>query len=453
MKSLPRIISAIFILALPLAAQAQYQVKDDMFPPADPAKEALGKVLFFDKILSGNQNTSCATCHHAFAATGDGLSLPVGAGGVGFGVARSTAGQMGSQITERVPRNAPPIFNKGANFFSALFHDGRVAVDPLQASGFLSPAGDSLPMGLDNALAVQAMFPVQSGAEMAGQAGENAVANAAAAGNLVGADGVWAQLTDRLKAIPEYVALFTQAYSHVNSAADITFVDVANAIGAFEASAWRCTDSPFDRAIGSDGAVSSADFADSISPKALRGADLFYGKANCASCHGGPFQTDLQFYAIAMPQIGPGKGDGVDGHDDHGRERVSGDQADRYKFRTPSLRQVAFTGPWGHDGAYDSLQAMVRHHLNPVNSLNSYDTTQPRLASRDDLNAKDFIAHNDSARRAAIAGANQLSPVDLTDAEFGDLMEFLTVGLTDSSCIDIRSDVPASVPSGLSMAD
>ncbi|MDD9889890.1 MAG: cytochrome-c peroxidase [Gammaproteobacteria bacterium] len=158
-----------------------------MFPPSDPAKEELGKLLFFDKILSGNQNISCATCHHAFAATGDGLSLPVGTGGIGFGVARSIEGQIDSQILERVPRNAPPVFNKGASFFTALFHDGRVAIDPAQPSGFLNPAGDNLPDGLDNLLAVQAMFPVQSAAEMAGQAGENPVADAAAQGNLAAA--------------------------------------------------------------------------------------------------------------------------------------------------------------------------------------------------------------------------------------------------------------------------
>lgn len=424
-----------------------------MFPPADPAKEELGKLLFFDRILSGNQNISCATCHHAFAGTGDGLSLPVGTGGLGFGVARSIEGQMNSQILERVPRNAPPVFNLGANRFTTIFHDGRVAADATKPSGFLSPAGDNLPVGLDNALAVQAMFPVQSGAEMVGQPGENSVADAAAAGNLAGEGGVWAQLTDRLRANPEYVALFTAAYSNINSAADIAFVDVANAIGAFEGSAWRCTDTPFDRAVGSEGAQSGAEILDSISPKVLRGAELFYGKANYASCHDRSFQTDLKFYSIAMPQVGPGKGDGGDGHDDFGRERVSGEAADRYKFRTPSPRQVAFTGSWGHDGAYDTLQAVIRHHLDPVARLSDYDASQLRLPSRSDLDAKDLIAHTDASRRGAIAASNQLSPVVLSDKEVSNLTEFLTVGLTDASCVDLRSDVPVRVPSGLSLAD
>jgi cytochrome c peroxidase len=74
--------------------------------------------------------------------------------------------------------------------------------------------------------------------------------------------------------------------------------------------------------------------------------------------------------------IGPGKGDGFEEHDDYGRERVTGDANDRYKFRTPSLRNVALTGPWRHDGAYNTLEAVVRHHLAPEKSLNAYDVAR-----------------------------------------------------------------------------
>ena len=134
----------------------------------DPAKVALGAQLFFDKILSGNVNISCATCHHALTDTGDGLALPVGEGGRGLGVTRDT-GVGSDAVHERVPRNAPPLFNLGAREFRTLFHDGRVQLDPMQPGGIRSPAGDALPSGLDNVLAVQAMFPVTSGTEMAGQ--------------------------------------------------------------------------------------------------------------------------------------------------------------------------------------------------------------------------------------------------------------------------------------------
>ena len=92
-------------------------------PP--PAKVELGKFLFFDKEFGGNRNISCATCHHPMAATGDGLSLPVGEGGAGLGMTRDT-GTGEDQIHERVPRNAPHIFNLGAREFTRMFHDGRV---------------------------------------------------------------------------------------------------------------------------------------------------------------------------------------------------------------------------------------------------------------------------------------------------------------------------------------
>ena len=58
--------------------------------PHSPARVELGRNLFFDKILSGNLNISCASCHHPLAGTGDGLSLPIGEGGSGLGVTRDT---------------------------------------------------------------------------------------------------------------------------------------------------------------------------------------------------------------------------------------------------------------------------------------------------------------------------------------------------------------------------
>ncbi len=422
-------------------------VTDDDFHEPHSAKEKLGQFLFFDKILSGNKNISCATCHHPFAATSDGISLSVGEGGVGLGVFRNT-GSGDAAIKERVPRHSPHLFSLGAKEFTRLFYDGRVAVDSSQPSGFMSPAGDDLPSGLDNPLAVQALFPVQSTVEMAGQSGENSIADAAASGHLAGPNGVWEQLAIRLQAIEEYVELFKAAFPDIKTAEDITYVQAANAIAAFEAKIGRCTNSVFDQYIRGN--------FDAASEQEVRGGRLFYGKAGCASCHSGKFQTDHQFYAIGVPQIGPGKGDNLpgytDGHDDFGREQVTKEAADRFKFLTPSLRQVALTGPWGHNGAYDDLEAMVRHHLNPKEALNNYDMSQAVLPTSEYLDAIDFIAHNDEVRRQAIADAIDIEPVNLTDQEISDLMAFLHA-LTDVSCIDLRKHVVNRVPSGLSVVD
>jgi cytochrome c peroxidase len=408
----------------------------------------LGMKLFYDKLLSGNRNIACATCHHAMTDTGDWLSLPVGEGGRGLGPARDT-GSGPDAIHERVPRNAPPVFNLGARTFTVMFHDGRLEQDPGHPSGFSSPAGDDLPLGLDNALAAQAMFPVTSATEMAGQPGENAIADATATGDL---PRVWELLAERLRGNDEYVALFMAAYPEgpdaVSTAADITFVHAANAIGAFEGSVWRFDDSPYDRYLRGD--------KQAMSTAALRGLRVFTGKGKCAGCHSGPFQTDLSYHAIAMPQIGPGKGDNLDGysdgHDDFGRERVTGDPADRYRFRTPTLRNVVLTGPWGHAGAYGTLEAVVRHHLDPVAALYNYDPAQAVLPSRPDLDAVDLLVMQDAARLAAIAAANELAPVELSETDIANLLAFLHA-LTDPAAHDLRGDLPASVPSGDPLAD
>jgi cytochrome c peroxidase len=411
-------------------------------PDADVVE--LGRLLFFDKVLSGNLNISCATCHHALTDTGDGLSLPVGEGGSGLGVTRNT-GFGADAIPERVPRNAPPIFNLGAKEFQRMFHDGRVTTDRTQPSGFFSPAGDDLPFGLDNVLAVQAMFPVTSGAEMAGQPGENPIADAAAAGDLAGPDGVWAQLAERLRGIDEYAKRFMLAFD-LRSRDDITFVHAANAIAAFEAVTWRADNSPFDRYLRGDKGA--------ISKNQKRGMKVFYDSklGNCASCHGGPFQTDHSFHAIALPQIGPGKGDGVTGHEDFGREQVTGNARDRHHFRVPTLRNVALTAPYGHSGAFDTLEGIVRHHLDAVSSLNAYDTSQAKLPPRPDLNAIDFLVHNDLQMRAEIAAACEIESIYLREKDIQALMEFLHA-LTDTSTIDLRADVPWEVPSGIPLAD
>lgn len=407
-----------------------------------PAKVELGKNLFFDKLLSGNQNISCATCHHALTDTGDGLSLPIGEGGRGLGVTRDT-GSGADAVHERVPRNAPPVFNLGARSFTVLFHDGRVEADDSFPSGVKTPAGHDLPNTLDNPLAAQAMFPVTSGAEMAGQAGENAIADAAAAGNLAQPGGVWEQLAERLKANPEYVSMFSAAYG-INQS-DITYAHAANAIAAFEASAWRADNSAFDRYL--------RDEEKALSKSAKKGMKLFYGEANCASCHSGTFQTDNRFHAIAVPQIGPGKGQDFDGHGDFGREAISGNPADRYRFRTPTLRNVALTAPYGHSGAYDTLEDMVRHHLDAAEGISNYDCANaPVLPSRPDLDALDCIVQNDPARVTAIADSAEISPVSLKEKEIKYLVDFLHA-LTDPASIDLRRDVPKSLPSGLTLAE
>lgn len=437
------IVSLFTLAASPVMAVLPEAVSDaDYHPAASPEKVALGKALFFDKILSGNKNISCATCHHPMAGTGDGLALPIGEGARGLGVTRDT-GTGADAVHERVPRNAPFVFNLGAKEFTVMFHDGRAAVNPYAPSGFSSPAGDALPLGLDSPLAVQAMFPVTSGTEMAGQKGENEIADQS------GVTGIWAELANRLRAIPEYVDMFMAAYPNdVTGAADVTYAKAANAIAAFEATAWRTDNSRFDHFLRGD--------KDALSANEKKGMKLFYGKAGCSACHTGSFQTDQSFHSVGMPQIGPGKGDNsagyTDGHEDFGRERVTGDVNDRFKFRTPTLRNVALTAPYGHAGAFDTLDAVVRHYVDPQTSLENYDQSQARLPSAANLDVKDFVVMNDPIRVAEIAASIEVGYLDMTDAQIDLLIGFLHT-LTDNASVDMRADVPMSVPSGLPLAD
>ncbi len=457
-------------------------VDTDFYESANSsAKFELGRLLFFDKALSGNQNIACATCHHPDHGTSDGLALPLGEGPRGLGPDRHVGEELESSIHERVPRNSPALFNLGAREFTRMFHDGRVETDPEgnYEGGFITPAKWKLPKGLDNVLAAQAMFPVTSPAEMAGQKGENPVANARALNNAAGKGGVWEQVASRLQQFPEYVELFAQAFpDQVESPEDISFVLAANAIGEFEAQAFRADDSPFDRYLRGDHS--------SLSDDARRGMELFYGEAGCSSCHSGKFQTDHDFHAIAMPQIGPGKADGWDqGYwrdtgirafvEDHGRGRVTVREEDRYKFRTPSLRNVAITGPWGHAGNYATLRQVIEHHLDPVNSLASYELDPellPPVGRVVELGAtgstmrhewlnevrqakferRDGWVQDTDELRSAIAKANELEPRRLDDESIACLEAFLEA-LTDARSLDLSHLVPDRVPSGLPVAD
>ncbi|MEN8375881.1 MAG: cytochrome c peroxidase [Gemmatimonadota bacterium] len=460
---------------LPLAV-----VDADFYEDGAPseAKVELGRLLFFDKILGGNKNIACSTCHHPSLATSDGLPLGFGEGPQGLGEARRPgADDPATAVHERIPRNSPALFNLGAREFSVLFHDGRVEADPegFYEGGFITPAKWKLPTGLETVLAAQAMFPVGSPTEMAGQKGENPIAEAKSLNNMSGSGGVWERLAGRLAEIPEYVERFGAAFpEQIGGAEDIRYTHAANAIAAFEAVAFRSDDSPFDRYVRGDRTALSAAEG--------RGMHLFYGRAGCAECHSGKFQTDHEFHAIAMPQIGPGKSDGTDADfwrktgerafvEDFGRGRVTVRPEDGFKFRTPSLRNVELTGPWGHAGTYVSLEAVVRHHLDPIASLDAYALEEgllPEIPAALELTMEgsnlrqDFLSERRLGRflekdmwiasneplRARIAAANELEPMQLTDDEVEDLLAFLRA-LTDPSARQITDEVPETVPSRL----
>ncbi len=407
----------------------------DDYIPADPLQAELGQLLFYDKILSGNQNISCGTCHHHDHAGTDGLSLGIGEGGVGVGPER-TAGTGADRIRKRIPRNAPALWNLGHKDIRVLFHDGRLTHSDEYGNGFDSPAEEWLPPGLDNLVAAQALFPLTAQFEMAGNPGENEVTGAVHER----IDYGWPIIAKRVRVIPEYGAMFVAAFDHIDSAEQVTIVEIGNALGAFITTEWRSFDSPYDIALASGAPLPA---------NAQRGQDLFFESARCAACHAGPLFTDQDFHALGLPAFGPGRTRRFDPIPrDVGRMGETDLLEDAYKFRTPSLRNVALTGPYGHNGAYATLAEMIRHHADPVAARAVWTGDLAQLPEVPWIAAVDFAIHADSREMARQANAIEMRPIRLSDQDVDDLVAFLNA-LTGVTAEERPLGRPNKVPSGL----
>ena len=380
----------------------------------------LGRDLAFDKVLSGGRDISCMTCHVPGFATGDGKSLSVGQGGSGLGPARSHPQGV------FIPRNAPPLFNLGA--MRRLFWDGRVQMD--NAGDIHTPAGAQITPEMRKVLefgptSAIGLFPVTNRAEMRGQSG-----NELAAIPDSDAPAIWQGLMARLGAIPEYRAKFQAAYPGTPFET-MTFAHASNAIGAFFVQELTFTNAPWDRFIGGDN--------NALNSRQLEGAKTFLS-LRCVQCHNGPTFSDQEFHNVAVAQIGPGQGNGATGFDDFGRVNVTGDDADRYRFRTTPLRNVELTGPYGHDGSILTLRAFIEHYSESHKKLLEFDPSalEPSLRTTLVPNALDILARRDPI----------LDGVVLPDAIVDKLMDYMSA-LTDDAARNIRHVAPTRVPSKL----
>lgn len=405
----------------------------DPGPAQDPAMVKLGQALFFDWELSGNRDIACATCHHPTLGTGDDLSLPIG-------TAAAVPGALGRHREiggdrEFIPRNAPEVFNRGSDEWTSQFWDSRVQKTE---TGFVSPAGGALPSGLPNVLAVQAMFPVTSRDEMRGQSGDLDIEGNVNEIALIpdsNLEEIWDALMVRLLAINGYRSLFAAAYPNVVSLDDeLGFEHAAAAIAAFEADAYTFVDSPWDKYLAGN--------QKALSDDEKRGALLFFGKANCSSCHSGSLFTDQQHYNIGVPQLGPGKG--AEAPLDHGRGRETHVAADKFRFRTPPLRNCEVTGPYMHNGAYEDLEAVVRHHASPLFSLLTYDPEK----NIDQFEIWDTYSVLNQAGVASGIDFAELPP-SLSKDEVRQLVKFLGSLTAPKIKKRLKATIPDSVPSGL----
>ena len=389
-------------------------------PFVRPALAHLGQALAFDKILSGNRDISCMTCHLPSLGTGDSRSLSIGQGAMGLGATRVHPQGL------FIPRNAPPLFNLHAN--KPLFWDGRIFQD--EDGVFHTPAGSAITPAMQRVfefgtISMLPMFPVLSQEEMRAFAG-----NELARFSKDEQAKTWQALMGRLGVIPEYRSLFEKAYpgQRFNN---MTFAHASNAIAGFFLSKLTFDNTPWDRFLaGND---------EAMTPVQLRGAKNFMS-ARCSVCHNGGALTDNQFHNVAVAQFGPGQGDGLDGKDDFGRARVTGNAADKYKFRTPPLRNVELTAPYGHNGAFFSLREFVAHYSESHLKLATFkiDQREPLLDGTLLDNLADILATRDIL----------LDGVSFPGEVIDEVTEFM-MALTDPRARNLSSVMPTRVPSGL----
>lgn len=148
------------------------------------------------------------------------------------------------------------------------------------------------------------------------------------------------EVVKKLDAIPGYREQFQQVFG-----TEVTFDNIARAIAAYERTVLS-GDAPYDRfKAGDETALSEA---------ARRGMKLFFGKAHCSACHTGGNLTDNAFHNVGV---------GMDKKDyDKGREAISGLGGHRGAFKTPTLREIARTAPYMHDGSFKTLEEVVEHY-------------------------------------------------------------------------------------------
>ena len=376
----------------------------------------LGRRLFFSKSLGGDEDSACVTCHHPVLGGGDGLALSIGVGADNPDLLGPGRTHPDGDFT--VPRNAPTTFNI-ALWEQGLFWDSRVENLEGDDGGIRTPDSDFGTPDSDageTIVEAQSRFPVTSADEMRGfefvMDGSNAELRTALEQRLT-EDGRWAA---------EFEAAF--------GSTEISYARIAEAIAAYEESQ-VFTDTPWSAYVQGDNHA--------IDASAKRGALLFFrrvedGGANCASCHSGDFFTDEAFTSICAPQIGRGKGDGATETSDYGRERETGDAAERFTFRTPTLLNVSATGPYLHSGAYDNLSDVVRHHFDPQAATERYDPSTIPLAASDDFdaNSSEMVSFLKTSNRVISSFG---TPLESSETDVEDLVAFLEA-LTDPCVLD-----------------
>lgn len=445
--------------------------------PINPKLANLGRVLWFDKIHSLHHDNTCGGCHSPTNGFGDSQPMAIGVQNNNL-VGPDRAGP-------RNQRRTPLMVNTA--LFPALMWNGRF--NSLSGDPFNNSQGFRFPFPEDDTrfsfaqdvihhvtqlLQAQGHMPPTELIEVAGFNGTcpNGVPDPTLGPAFCQFDdgkGETVPLPDStgsrnepirqkaltlLNANANYRQLFGEVFPEVAAGAPIDFFMFGKAIAEFEFTQVYA-DAPIDKFARGD--------RDAMTDSEKRGALLFFGKAKCVQCHAvsgrsavgesNEMFTDFEERVIGVPQITPvfgaGKGnvifDGPGANEDFGLEEISGNEADRYRFRTAPLRNLALSPGFFHNGAFVRLEDAIRHHLNVFKSAHSYNPVEAGLPAD--------LTHRIGPIDPVLDRLDPLlrHPIELTPREFNDLVTFVRDGLLDQRAKpeNLCKLVPDQVPSGL----
>jgi cytochrome c peroxidase len=429
----------------------------------------LGRNLFFDPIMALRGDNSCADCHAPQFGFADSQSIAIGIRNNNVvGVFRTGP---------RNQRRSPTLLNSA--FIPALMWNSRFVAptgDPFDNSlGFVFPLPEGttrFPPGdrrFTHLLAAQGHLPQTELVEMTGFAGvagspdidesfyqfDDGVGLEVPGPNDSGFrnEPIRERVLEELNASENYRRRFARAFRQVRRGGPIDFAMIGAAIAEFEFTL-TFADAPIDHfARGDRRAMTAAE---------KRGAILFFGRANCVACHqtrgaANEMFSDFTNHGLGVPQLAPVFGldtgnvhfDGPHSDEDFGAGQITGEESDRYHFRTSPLRNIALAPTFFHNGSFTRLEDAVRHHLDVERSLANYD---PRTAGV----ARD-LRLSQAPRRKLLKHLDPLvaRPLRLSEREIADLVEFVRSGLLDPRATPERllKLVPRELPSGLALPD
>ncbi|MCL5245686.1 cytochrome-c peroxidase [Cellulophaga sp. 20_2_10] len=369
-------------------------IPSDPKNPLTPEKVALGKLLFHETGLAlnpikeiGTNTYSCASCHHAAAGFQSGNLQGIGEGGFGYG-AKGETRHMSIDYLETdldvQPIKSPTILNTA--YQKVMLWNGQFG-------------GTSENTGTES----------------------NWTPNTPKERNTLGFEGIETQAIAGLGvhrllidiAFLEnngYKAMFDDAFPEIQESNRYSTINAGLAIAAYERIVLS-SKAPFQEWLRGD--------QNALSPNELKGANLFFGKAECYTCHSGPGLNKTGFYALGMKDLDPSSSHiTIDEATKKGRGGFTGKTEDNYKFKIPTLYNLKDAANFGHGGSFTSIKEVIEYKNKGIPE--NIDVPKSQLSDN-------FI------------------PLNLSTEEINDLTTFVENALYDSN---LSRYTPESLPSG-----